>query len=454
MHTHTAWWHEATFYAVYPLGYCDALGAQEPGKRVESLIADLDRIAGLGFGALNLGPVFASGSHGYDTLDYFRVDSRLGSDDDLARLVGEAHERGMQVVVDGVYNHVGRGFWAFERLRREGSSSSYRDWFRGVDFGKDNRFGDGFVYEGWEGVDELVALNHAHEEVRAHLLDAAAHAIERYGCDGIRLDVAYLLPFDFQSELSQRLHGLRDDVWLLGEVIHGDYASFLADGMLDSITNYECYKGLWSSFNDQNFHEIGHSLSRLFGPGGLLTGAGRSGRLPYTFADNHDVSRIASTLRDPGHLFPLYGLLWTMPGIPSVYYGSEYALEGRKEDGDTALRPPATVLERVRESERGAALAHWIAKLNAARAGSAALRLGSYHEIAVDSTSLVFERVREGETVLVAVNAEGDPATVSLPAGTAGEYASFFDATPVRLAGDTPGLAVPAYGTRVLRRID
>ncbi|MFW5684272.1 MAG: alpha-amylase family glycosyl hydrolase, partial [Spirochaetota bacterium] len=211
---HESWWHDATFYAIYPLGFCS--GAD--GAPIHAITRDLDRVARLGFSALYLGPLFESGSHGYDTHDYFRVDARLGGDDDLAELVAAAHERGIRVVVDGVYNHVGRGFWAFERLRAEGPESAYRSWFRGVDFSRDNRFGDGFVYEGWEGVEELVSLNHDEPAVRDHLIEAALHAVKRYDVDGIRLDVAYLLPPEFLRELVGRLRGARHDVWVMGEV--------------------------------------------------------------------------------------------------------------------------------------------------------------------------------------------------------------------------------------------
>ncbi|MFW5685852.1 MAG: alpha-glucosidase C-terminal domain-containing protein, partial [Spirochaetota bacterium] len=230
--------------------------------------------------------------------------------------------------------------------------------------------------------------------------------------------------------------------------IHGDYASFFADADLDSITNYECFKGLWSSFNDRNMHEIGHSLRRLFGPGGLLAGPLRDGRLPYSFADNHDVTRIASTLHEEGHLFPLHGLLWTMPGIPSVYYGSEYALHGTKEEGDESLRPPRAALEAKTHD-----LARWIAELNAARSGSRALRLGSYHEVVVESTTLVFERAWHDERVLVAVNADRDPVTVSLPPASSGRYRSLLGGATLTVGEDVPEIAVPALGTVIAQRV-
>jgi glycosidase len=451
----TDWWREATFYSIYPLGYCGAPRANdavsEPVPRIRRIITDLHRIASLGFTGLYLSPVFESGSHGYDTHDYFTLDRRLGTDDDLAALVDAAHERNIRVVLDGVYNHVGRGFWAFQRLREEGTGSEYRRWFHGVDFGHDNRFGDGFVYHGWEGVDELVALNHSEPAVREHLIEAAEHAIDRYNIDGLRLDVAYSLPFDFLEELSGRVRERRGDFRLVGEVIHGDYAAFVQEGRLQSVTNYECYKGLWSSFNDRNMHEIAHSLNRLFGSGGLLSDALEAGRLPYNFVDNHDVSRIASTLERRHHIYPLHALLFTMPGVPSVYYGSEYALPGHKEQGDDALRPDRDAIDAAqRDGDRR--LAGYVRELNAVRASSEALKRGGYRQLAVDNGSLVFERSADGESVVVAVNADPDPTTVSLPASVAGSYRCLFSGQSVRIDRERPTLDVPSYGARVITR--
>jgi len=450
MNTDRPWWLDAAFYHVYPLGYCDAPDENTQGQplqpRIRALGDDLERIRDLGFNALYLGPIFESGSHGYDTNDYFALDGRLGDNDDLAGFVQRAHETGMRVVLDGVYNHVGRGFWAFRRLLEEGPGSRYRDWFRGVSFDSDNRFGDGFVYQGWEGVEELVTLNHDNPDVREHLLEAAVHSLERFGVDGIRLDVAYSLPFDFLEALGSALRARRPDFWLLGEVIHGDYAAFVAPGRLSSVTNYECYKGLWSSCNDRNLHEIAHSLNRLFGVGGMLAAPVEAGKLPYGFADNHDVSRIASTLTNPGHIFPLYALLWTMPGIPSVYYGSEYGVRGDKKDGDKGLRPARD--EVVRAEENGSELAAFVGELNRVRSLSEALRVGGYRQVAVESTLLAFERFTDDAEVLVAVNIDSNPTELAL--GEPGRYECLFSGEQVVVDSSHP-IPVPAYGARVLR---
>ena len=449
------WWHEATFYSIYPLGACGAPeknDGAEVSSRLAVLTADLDRIQALGFRAVYLGPVFESDTHGYDTRDYFHVDRRLGTDDDLADYAAEAHRRGIKIVLDGVYNHVGRGFWAFKRLKEEGAGSEFVDWFSGVDFSKDNPFGDGFVYDGWEGVEELVLLNHGNAAVREHLVDAAIHAAERYGIDGIRLDVAYSLPFEFLDALSKALRDRRPGFWLLGEVIHGDYPAYLEEGRLQSVTNYECYKGLWSSFNDGNLHEIAHSLTRLFGEGGLLQDAFERGLLPFGFADNHDVSRLASILERPNHIYPLYALLWTMPGIPSAYYGSEYGIEGTKEQGDVSLRPPLPAVQHAADDPEKAGIGSFIRQLNHLRSQSRALRVGRYRQVSVSSTALVFERSTAEETVLVAVSGDRDPLTIDLPARLHGSYECLFGGSDVDVTGDRSVVEVPANGARILRR--
>ena len=297
--------------------------------RLDKLYGWLDHLQGLGVNALYLGPLFESASHGYDTTDYFRVDRRLGDNAVLAGLSGELHRRGMRLILDGVFHHVGREFWGFRDLREHGEGSPYRDWFAGVSFDGPGPRGDGFRYEGWEGNLDLVRLELRNPRVREHLFQAVQGWVEQFAIDGLRLDVAYLLDPEFLGELGRLCRSLKPDFWLLGEVIHGDYRRWAAPGLLDSTTNYECYKGLYSSHNDHNYFEIAYALNRQFGEGGIYRD------LPlYGFADNHDVDRVASRLEEPGHLFPLYCLLFTMPGVPSIYYGSEWGIEGRRTDRD------------------------------------------------------------------------------------------------------------------------
>src|SRR5207248_2637864 len=270
---------------------------------------------------------------------------------------------------------------------------AYRDWFAGVDFGRRSPYGDPFGYEGWQGHFDLVKLNLRHPEVRAHLFGAVQSWVERFDIDGLRLDVADALDPGFLRDLAAFCRGLRPDLWLLGEAIHGDYRRLTGPGLLDSATNYECYKGLYSSHNDRNYFEIASSLNRQFGDGGLYRD------LPlYNFADNHDVNRVASTLRNPAHLYPLYLLLFTIPGVPSVYAGSEWGIEGiRKAGDDRPLRPPFPSPAAAASRGTHPDLAVAVARFAALRHRSAALRRGSYRQLHVAPEQLAFARQEGGE---------------------------------------------------------
>jgi glycosidase len=335
----THWIQDAVFYHIYPLGFCGAPARNDftsaPIPRLEKPYGWIDHLHYLGANALYLGPVFEASSHGYNTSDYYQVDRRLGSNDTLANLVRELHRQGIRVILDGVFNHVGRDFWAFRDLQAQGQQSPYAGWFAGLRFDQPNQHGDPFSYEGWAGHTSLVKLNLHHPDARRHLLDAARMWIETFEIDGLRLDAADCVDHDFLSELGAACRALKPDFWLLGEVVHGDYRQWANPAELDSVTNYECYKGLYSSFNERNFFEIAYALNRQFGEDGLYRG------LPlYNFVDNHDVNRIASSLRSPVDLAALHLLLYSMPGVPSIYAGSEFGIPGlRTPSNDAALRP-------------------------------------------------------------------------------------------------------------------
>ncbi len=450
-----SWTQNAIFYHIYPLGLCGAPLQNDfslpPNPRLEQLHPWLEHIQSLGANALYLGPLFESTAHGYDTADYYHVDRRLGTDETLARLSADLHARGMRLVLDGVFNHVGRDFWAFRDLLAYGEASPYRDWFANLRFDGRSPYGDPFSYEGWNGHYNLVKLNLGHPAVREHLFGAVAAWVREFAIDGLRLDAADCLDFDFLRALTAACRGLRPDFWLMGEIIHGDYRRWAnPPQLLNSVTNYECYKGLYSSHVDHNYFEIAYSLNRQFGPEGLYQGL----RL-YTFADNHDVERVASSLKNPAHLYPLYCLLFTMPGIPSIYYGSEWGLPGRKGRGsDQALRPRLELDEAARRAPHPN-LPEVIARLAALRQASPALQDGNYRQLLVQSEQMAFARQSDSERVIVAVNAAGKPTRVSLalPAEYAG--AELIDllnpGERFRAEGAALSLELPAGWARVLR---
>jgi len=408
------WAHASVFYHIYPLGLCAAPERNDftspPQPRIEALHAWLGHARTLGANAVYLGPVFESSSHGYDTADYFRVDRRLGRNEDLARFCRGAHDAGVRVILDAVFNHVGRDFWAFKDLLEKGKDSAYKGWFRGVDFNRQSLYGDWFSYEGWNGHYSLVKLDVSNPEVKEHLFAAVSRWVEEFAIDGLRLDAADCIDMGFLRELASFSHRAWPGFWLLGEIIHGDYSRWANPSTLDSVTNYECYKGLYSSHVDDNFFEIAYSLNRQFGPAGLYRG------LPlYSFADNHDVNRVASSLKDPADLATVYCLLFTMPGVPSIYYGSEWGIAGVKDGSDRPLRPALDLPVVERESPR-AWLADIVRRLAAVRRASPGLQEGDYSQVHVAPRQIAFLRRSPQEWVLVLVNAGPRPISLDCEA--------------------------------------
>ena len=405
------WVNGSVFYHIYPLGFC---GAPEynpggaPVPRLDKLKDWIPHLKQLGVSALYLGPVFQSVKHGYDTTDYFRIDCRLGDNDSFAALCDALHENGIRVVLDGVFNHVGRGFWAFRDVQEHGQASPYCGWFHDLNFGGPSPMGDPFWYTAWQGHYELVKLNLRHPDVVRHLLDAVGMWMDKFHIDGLRLDAADCVDFDFFRTLKGFVKARDPEFWLMGEIIHGDYARWANPEMLDSVTNYECWKGLWSSHNDKNYFEIAHSLNRQFGPGGIYQNL-----LLYNFADNHDVDRLASKLNDPAHLENVYTLLYTMPGIPSLYYGSEWAIQGaRSKTSDAVLRPHLELKEMEQPDQ---SLCAHLAKLAAIRAAFPALRLGRYENVVIKNQQLVFRRSTDHQRVYVVLNLEPQEVHVEFP---------------------------------------
>ncbi len=404
---------EAIFYHIYPLGFCGAPQQNDPFAnpvpRLNKIITWLDHIQNLGFNSIYLGPVFESSRHGYDTVDYYHIDRRLGTDADMARLSDEIHRRGMNLVLDGVFNHVGRDFWAFKDVLANGESSPFCDWFANLHFNGHSPQGDPFSYEGWNGHYELVKLNLQNPQVKDHLFFAVESWMQEYHIDGIRLDAADQLDMGFNEELAEFCKRRNPDLWLMGELIHGDYAKWVRPGRYDSCTNYECYKGLFSSYNDRNLFEIAYSLKRQFGEYGIYQNL----RL-YSFADNHDVDRVASQLKYPSDLFNLYTLLYTIPGIPSVYYGSEWGIPGRKDNGsDDPLRPNLDLQTAIQSAPQPDLPEH-LRRLAHLRMEIPALRTGNYQPVLVASQQFVFQRETNDTRVVVAVNASDQPVEITL----------------------------------------
>lgn len=398
------WAYESVFYQIYPLGFCGAPYENDgvTTNRIKKVVDWIPHITKLGANAIYFSPVFESDSHGYNTRDYTKIDSRLGTNEDFAFVCDKLHKAGIRVVLDGVFNHVGRGFWAFQDVLKNRENSPYVNWFHRIDFGGDNEYGDGLWYEGWEGYFNMVKLNLHNEEVVQHIFSAVKGWIEEFDIDGLRLDVAYCLDHNFMHRLREFVDGIKPDFFLVGETIHGDYNPLLAEGMLHATTNYECYKGLHSSFNSMNMFEINHSLLRQFGPEQWTL---YKGKHLLSFADNHDVERIASTLANKAHLPAIYTMIFGMPGIPCIYYGSEWGAEGKKGDRDLEIRPcfDAPVWNELCEH---------IAQLAAARKTNKALCYGGFKSIVLNNGYCVFSRECDGDEAKVFINATDSEVTM------------------------------------------
>ena len=425
------WAYESVFYQIYPLGFCGA--PYENDGQLEHRILKVNEwiphIKKLGANAIYFSPVFESDTHGYNTRDYAKIDVRLGTNEDFKAVCENLHKHGIRVVLDGVFNHVGRGFFAFEDVLKKRENSPYRDWFF-LNFGGNSNYNDGLWYEGWERNFDLVKLNLRNEDVISYLFQCIKGWVDEFDIDGLRLDVAYCLDHDFLRRLRTLCDGLKPDFFLVGETLHGDYNQWMNDSMLHSVTNYECYKGLYSSFNSMNMFEINHSLLRQFGPDQWTL---YKGKHLLSFVDNHDVTRIASILTNEHHLPLIYALAFGMPGIPCVYYGSEWGAKARKEDGDPALRASFLTPEWN-------ALTDFIAKLASVKKLSNALNYGDFRSILLTNRQCIFERKTDSERILVAINADENPFHAEFDAGCATATELLTDTTHEFAGGsDLPG---------------
>ena len=402
----STWYERGVFYHMYPLGMTGAPKHNENTEithRFDQLNRYIPHLNQLGFNAIYIGPLFESSSHGYDTRDYKLVDRRLGDNSDFKEFVALCHQSGIKVVVDGVFNHTGREFFAFRDICEKRWDSPYKDWYKGVNFDWQSPLGDPFGFEAWQGHFELPCLNLFNPAVRQYLFDVIRFWVNEFDIDGIRLDCANVLDFNFMKELRRETAAMKEDFWLMGEVIHGEYNRWVNPEMLHSVTNYELHKALYSGHNDHNYFEIAHNVRRLEAVGRSL----------YTFVDNHDEDRIASKLNNLANLFPVYQLLFTLPGIPSVYYGSEWGIEGkRSRTSDEVLRPALNLSDMLGKAPE---LASHIAALGKIHTENDAFHNGSYKELLLTNRQYAFSRSGEHGTVISAVNNDEQPASISIP---------------------------------------
>lgn len=439
----STWYERGVFYHMYPLGMTGAPkhnDATEVTNRFEELDKWISHIRSLGANAIYIGPLFESTSHGYDTRDYKLVDRRLGDNGSFRKFVDQCHQEGIKVVVDGVFNHTGREFFAFKDIQEKRWDSPYKDWYKGVNFDWQSPCGDSFGYEAWQGHFELPCLNLFNPDVRSYLFDVIRFWIDEFDIDGIRLDCANVLDFNFMKEMRSQTEAMKEDFWLMGEVIHGDYSRWVNNEMLHSVTNYELHKSLYSGFNDHNFFEIAHNVRRLEAIGTRL----------YTFLDNHDENRIASKLNKKAHLPLAWTLLFTLPGIPSIYYGGEWGLEGmRTRESDAALRPCITLKEgEAKHSD----LTDLIAKLARIHMENPEFHGGRYQELLLTNRQYAFARHAQGSICITAANSDDQESRLSIPVPLhASQAENLMDGSIIPVENGTLNLTLPGNSSVVLK---
>ncbi|MBQ6788088.1 MAG: alpha-amylase [Lachnospiraceae bacterium] len=434
------WYEEAVFYHIYPLGLTGAPKQNsygEPAHRLNTIFPWIPHIKEIGCNAIYIGPLFESVGHGYETTDYKKLDSRLGTNEDLTNFVAECHKQGIRVILDGVFNHTGRDFFAFQDIKQNRENSQYKDWYCNVNFGGNNSFNDGFSYENWGGYDLLVKLNQHNPAVRDYICDVIRFWVSEFDIDGIRLDAADVLDFEYMKALRHVANEVKPDFWLMGEVIHGNYSRWANDGTLHSVTNYMLHKALYSGHNDHNYFEIAHTIKYVSGM------VGNNLKL-YSFVDNHDVERIYTKLTNKDHFHPVHVMLYTLPGVPSIYYGSEFGIEGRKERfSDDSLRP-ALNYEDYKEAVENNPCTKLIAALGKIRQNTPALCYGDYKELVLQTTHYAYARTYEGKTVIITLNNGDNDVSMNLEAGYSPEYVGALTGERVSVNGGRIQVRVPA----------
>ena len=438
-----AWYDEAVFYHIYPLGLTGAPKQNsygEPVSRLNTLLPWISHIKEIGCNAIYIGPLFESVGHGYETTDYKKLDSRLGTNEDLTNFVAECHKQGIRVILDGVFNHTGRDFFAFQDIKQNRENSQYKDWYCNVNFWGNNSFNDGFSYENWGGYDLLAKLNQHNPAVKDYICDVIRFWVSEFDIDGIRLDAADVMDFEYMKALRRVANEVKPDFWLMGEVIQGNYSRWANEGTLQSVTNYMLHKALFSCHNDHNYFEVAHTIKYVSGMVGNKLNL-------YSFVDNHDVERIYTKLSNKAHFVPVHVMLYTLPGIPSIYYGSEFGIEGRKERSSDDSLGPALAYDDYKDAIETNSCTKLIAALGKIRRNTPALYYGEYRELLLQTTHFAYARVMDGKSVITTVNNSDNEVYMDLQAGNSGEYVGALTGEKVSVNGGRIQVKVPAnYG--------
>jgi len=421
------WLQDAIFYQIFPdrfanggpandLAKVDKWGSEPniwtfQGGDLRGILQRFDYLLDLGINAIYLNPIFQSPSnHRYNTTDYYKIDPRLGTMLDFHALIDLAHRNHVRVVLDGVFNHCSRGFFAFNDLLENGEFSIYRDWFHVHRFPLDAYSpGDAINYDGWWMLKSLPKFNTANPEVRKYLLGVARYWIER-GIDGWRLDVPNEInDDDFWAEFRQVIKSTNRDACLIGEIWAAD-PRWANETHFDGLMLYPIRDALLACFNQRSsiaqFAETVEGLFKLYPRENAFA--------MYVTLGSHDTERLCTMLG--GNLDKLklaYQFLFAYPGAPALYYGDEIGLEGGK-DPDCRRAFPWDPAEWKGD------LRPWIQSLISARKERASLRRGEFTRIMIDESCglYAFARTLGPEKTLVVLNASDRTVDVQIPART------------------------------------
>ena len=280
-------------------------------------------------------------------------------------------------------------------------------------------------------------MNQHNPNVRDYICDVIRFWVSEFDIDGIRLDAADVMDFEYMKAFRQVANEVKPDFWLMGEVIHGNYSRWANDGTLHSVTNYMLHKALYSAHNDRNYFEIAHTIKYVNDMVGNRLNL-------YTFVDNHDVERIYTKLQNKANFVPVHIMLYTLPGIPSIYYGSEFGIEGKKEHGsDDSLRP-ALDYDEYKDAIETNPCTKLIAALGKIRQNTPALCYGDYKELVLQTTHFAYERTLDGKSVIVTVNNSDNDVNMTLPCSDSDKYIGALTGEEINVNDGRIQVRVPA----------
>jgi neopullulanase len=472
------WTRDAVFYQVFPDRFAASARVPKPGSMeawsspptlhgykggdLLGLAERLPELVDLGITALYLNPIFSAASnHRYNAYDFMAVDPLLGGDAAFRELLDLAHDSGVRVILDGVFNHVGRGFWPFYHILESGGASPYRDWFyldddvlrlrRGI-----SAYEDGLCpeqgprgYRSWWDVPSLPKLRIEHPPVREYLMAVAEHWT-RFGIDGWRLDVPQDIEDPtFWPEFRRRVRAINPDAYIVGEIWHSA-PEWLAGDRFDALMNYPLGLAILGFVGGPHIDQVVINGQANYRDGLVALDAAAFGErlvqnmtvnspqataVQFNLIGSHDAPRPRTVMGgDPVRLRLAALLQLTLPGTPSIYYGDEIAMSGGPDPGCRGSYPARlTDVDPTGLRHRA-----FVRAAIAARRDHVALRRGEVRPLAMDGRAILLERTAEGRRALVAVNAGDEAVRLIAPAGALAGLGRADDLTV--------GRASPAFG--------